>query len=108
MKEKERYERAYSRRMSSVNDIKAFAREILLEEGYDPDIVNLKEDGISISSFKKLVDALYKAGYQDGIRENAELREQRKKLENQGKILTHHARRSKFFQEHNELNKKFK
>jgi hypothetical protein len=67
MKEEERYLRAMENKIASQSDIKAFALDILLAEGIDPSIINLKDDGISIESFKKLINGLYLAGYKDGM-----------------------------------------
>lgn len=105
MKEEEIYNLAYKHRMSSKADVATFARYLLQEEGYDPDIVNLKTDGVSIESFKKLVRALYLAGYKDGFNQNSHLYKEKKRLEKEGKVLTNHARSAKYFN-NNEIYKK--
>ena len=67
-----------SGRMSSRPDIKAFALSILQDEGLDPALVNFKDDMVGIGSFKKLVFAVYDAGYKDGLEENSTIRGKKK------------------------------
>lgn len=91
--------------ISSLADLKAFAREVLLESGFDIDIVNLKEDGVSIESFKKLCTALYDLGYKEGMEGKSIIRGKEKELEYQGRILTKHQRSARFFSDKNQINK---
>ena len=60
---KNKYELATERRISSIQDIKAFARKALLDEGYDIDVINISEDGVKIESFSKLLKSIYALGW---------------------------------------------
>lgn len=79
----------------SKDDLLSFARNVLLDMGVDIDIVNLKEDGITIESFSKFVKAIYLSGFENGLTKNNALKGEKIKLEREGKILNKHQRRAR-------------
>lgn len=87
-----RYELAMQRRMSSQADLRAFVLQILQYEGYDPSIVNFKEEGVTIGALNKLVTAVYQAGWKDGYEQYTTLLGERRKIDANGKSLEHHKR----------------
>ena len=86
----ERYKRAHRMLMSSSDSIKQLGKEILLKEGIDITLVNLKEDGITIEAFGKLVRQIYEAGYMDGMAGWAESKDELRKKEKEGLALNKH------------------
>ena len=86
----ERHEKAYNILMSSGDYIKALGKEILLKEGIDITAINIKEDGITIEAFSKLVRQIYEAGYVDGMAGWTQSKDELRKKEKEGRALTKH------------------
>ncbi len=105
MNGEQRYKLAQVQDISSLSDIRAFAKNALLEDGVDIDIINVSEEGVKINSFKKLVKIIYDLGFREGVEQKSLIRGEKKRLEREGKIMTSHQRKARFMAEHNELNK---
>ncbi len=105
-KETFRYWKAMVHEMSNKEDVIAFARSVLLDTGLDVDIVNVKEEGVSIQAFKKLVMALFEAGYKEGLTQVQSLRGEKDRLEMEGRIMNKHQRTAAYISSKNLVNKK--
>lgn len=105
MDREERYRLAIDGKMISKGDLRAFALDILLKAGFDPTIVNFKEDGVSIEALNKLCRALYEVGYRDGFDESSSLRGKKREMEKTGKLLSWHKRTAKIVNETSQVNK---
>ncbi len=100
-----RYDLAYAGKISSHKDIVAFAKEILFDAGYDVGIVNIKEEGISVEAFTKLVRAVYDLGYREGYEGWDVAKGTQKRMLREGKALKAFGRTAKQVSEQNLLNK---
>ena len=92
--------------ITSLADLRAFARYALLEDGIDIDIINISKDGVKINSFKKLVKKIYDLGFKEGKEARALAIGEQKRLEKLGKIMKKHERTAKYISEHNLMDKK--
>lgn len=95
MKEQERYELRMRHQMSTRSAIRNIAKTVLLKEGIDITLVNIKEEGVSIEAFGKLVEQIYQAGYKDGLIQYRETQNESRDSEYLGSKLIGHARRAK-------------
>lgn len=101
----ERYKKAYNGDISSRSAIKNIAKGILFKEGIDISLINIKEEGVSIEAFAKLVDQIYLAGYKDGFARWKESQHENYDIEKLGARLIGHASKAKTIAAQNQGNK---
>lgn len=63
------YIRAVNKESAPRKSLKNFAIFVLSELGINAEIVNLKEDGITIPSLNQFVKIIYDLGFEDGERQ---------------------------------------
>ncbi len=95
----------YSNKIDGSKKIKALGIDILFSEGIDISLINIKEDGIAISSFKKLCTQIYDTGYRAGLDKHKVIGKIRQRMEKEGKYLQMHANIAKDFKEKSQINK---
>ncbi len=90
---------------SGKNQAKEEALLSFEEFGVNPSWVDIRETGVTIKQFNKMVTRVYQRGYENGRRSYKEFVENQEFAEKSNKYLSKQDKLGKFFKEKSQINK---
>jgi hypothetical protein len=86
------------------NKAKELGREALLELGIDSRIVNLKEEGVSINQFNKVILKVYKKAFEEGYQKGLIKYNSEELTEQKAREMSRFKQTSKMMNQTNQVN----